>query len=85
MGKQLTNVRLCVLPSSAVLSSLQQHIRVVPQPHGSHGTGDRQETCKRESSRALLKTPVLWAALGQPLFADINTHIKIMLCCIRRG
>lgn len=84
MGKQLTNVRLCVLPSSAVLSSLQQHIRVVPQPRDRRQARNLQER-ERQSSRALLKTPVLWAALGQPLFADINTHIKIMLCCIRRG
>lgn len=88
MAKQLTNLRLLVLQGAAALSSLHQNIRVAAATK-SHGDTAAmvEETDKkpaeRVSSRALLKTLPLCAALGPHLFADINTHMKIMVWCIK--
>lgn len=84
MAKQLTNVRLLVPQSVAALSSLHQNIRVAAATKShSDMAAVVEETDKKPaesvSSRALLKTLLLCAALGQHLFADINTHIKIMV------
>lgn len=77
MAEQLNNVRLCVLPSSAA------HTSTSGCCHSHKGEeSDKKPARKRVSSRALVKT---CAALGQPLFADINTHIKIMLYYIGMG
>ena len=81
MAKQLTNVRLLVRQSIAALSSLHQNIKVAAARKSHSDTATVvEETDKkpaeRVSSHALLKTLLLCAALGQHLFADINTYKK---------